>query len=104
MGEHPDSGRTVKVRLGKFGPIAQIGDADDEEPVVFASLNQDQQLDTITFEEALDLFQLPKDLGEYEGEIVSVNNGRFGPYVKFGTTFVSLPKGTTPWKLIAFSH
>ena len=99
LGKHPDSGRTVKVRLGKFGPIAQIGDADDEEAVVFASLNQDQQLETITFEEALDLFQLPKDLGEYEGEVVSVNNGRFGPYVKFGTTFVSLPKGTNPMEV-----
>jgi len=99
LGEHPDSGRTVKVRLGKFGPIAQIGDADDEEPVVFASLNLDQQLDTISFEEALDLFQLPKDLGEYEGEIVSVNNGRFGPYVKFGSMFVSLPKGKNPMEV-----
>jgi DNA topoisomerase-1 len=99
LGNHPDSGRTVKVRLGKFGPIAQIGDADDEEAVVFASLNQDQQLDTITFEEALDLFQLPKDLGEYEGEVVYVNNGRFGPYVKFGSTFVSLPKGTNPMEV-----
>ena len=96
LGTHPDSGRTLKVRLGKFGPIAQIGDADDEEAVVFASLSQDQQLDTITFQEALDLFQLPKDLGEYEGEVVTVNNGRFGPYVKFGTTFVSLPKGKNP--------
>jgi len=99
LGTHPDSGRTVKVRLGKFGPIAQIGDAEDEEPVVFASLSQDQQLDTITFEAALDLFQLPKDLGEYEGEIVTVNNGRFGPYVKFGATFVSLPKGTNPMEV-----
>ena len=99
LGKHPDSGRTVKVRLGKFGPIAQIGDADDEEAAVFASLNQDQQLDTISFEEALDLFQLPKDLGEYEGEIVSVNNGRFGPYVKFGSTFVSLPKGKNPMEV-----
>jgi DNA topoisomerase-1 len=99
LGKHPDSGRTVKVRLGKFGPIAQIGDAEDEEAVVFASLNQDQQLDTISFEEALDLFQLPKDLGEYIGEVVSVNNGRFGPYVKFGTTFVSLPKGTNPMEV-----
>ena len=99
LGTHPDSGRTVKVRLGKFGPIAQIGDSDDEEAVVFASLNQDQQLDTITFQEALDLFQLPKDLGEYEGEVVTVNNGRFGPYVKFGSTFVSLPKGKNPMEV-----
>ncbi|MGB2085987.1 MAG: type I DNA topoisomerase [Flavobacteriaceae bacterium] len=96
LGQHPESGRTVKVRLGKFGPIAQIGDADDEEAVVFASLNQDQQLDTISFDEALELFQLPKDLGEYEGEPITVNNGRFGPYVKFGSTFVSLPKGENP--------
>ena len=99
LGTHPDSGRTLKVRLGKFGPIAQIGDADDEEAVVFASLNQDQQLDTITFQEALDLFQLPKDLGEYEGEVVTVNNGRFGPYVKFGSVFVSLPKGKNPMEV-----
>lgn len=99
LGKHPDNGRTVKVRLGKFGPIAQIGDADDEEAVVFASLNQDQQLDTITFEEALELFQLPKDLGEYDGEIISVNNGRYGPYVKFGSTFVSLPKGKNPMEV-----
>lgn len=93
LGEHPTSGRVVKVRLGKFGPIAQIGNAEDEEKPVYASLSPEQQLDTITFEEALDLFKLPKDLGEYEGEVVTVNNGRYGPYVKFGTTFVSLPKG-----------
>ena len=99
LGEHPDNGRTVKVRLGKFGPIAQIGDADDEEAVIFASLNKDQQLDTITFEEALELFQLPKDLGEYEGEVITVNNGRYGPYVKFGSTFVSLPSGKNPMEV-----
>ena len=62
----------------------------------FASLSPDQQLSSITFEEAMDLFQLPKDLGTYEGEEVQVNNGRFGPYVKFGKTFVSLPKGVDP--------
>lgn len=96
LGEHPQTGRVVKVRLGKFGPIAQIGHAEDEEPVVFASLNPDQQLDTISFEEALELFQLPKDLGEYQGEVITVNNGRFGPYVKFGSSYVSLPKGHNP--------
>lgn len=99
LGEHPSSGRVVKVRLGKFGPIAQIGEKDDKDPVVFASLNQDQQLDTITLEAALELFQLPKDLGEYDGEAVSVNNGRFGPYIKFGSTFVSLPKGMNPMEV-----
>ena len=99
LGEHPDSGRVVKVRLGKFGPIAQIGNAEDDEKPVFASLTPEQQLDTITFEEALELFKLPKDLGEYEGEIITVNNGRYGPYVKFGSSFVSLPKGASPMDL-----
>lgn len=99
LGEHPDSGRVVKVRLGKFGPIAQIGNAEDDEKPVFASLAPEQQLDTITFEEALELFKLPKDLGEYEGEIITVNNGRYGPYVKFRSSFVSLPKGASPMDL-----
>ncbi len=93
LGEDPKTGRRVSVRLGKFGPMVQIGTVDDEEKPQFASLGPEQQLNTITYEEALDLFQLPKHLGEYEGEEVLVNNGRFGPYVKFGTAYVSLPKG-----------
>lgn len=96
LGEDPKTGKRVSVRLGKFGPMVQIGTVDDEEKPQFASLGPDQQLNTITFEEAMDLFKLPKDLGTYEGEEVLVNNGRFGPYVKFGETFVSLPKGTDP--------
>ena len=96
LGKDPKTGRQVSVRLGKFGPMVQIGTVDDEEKPVFASLSPEQQLNTITFEEAMDLFQLPKDLGEYEGENVQVNNGRFGPYVKFGKAFVSLPKGVDP--------
>jgi len=96
LGKDPKSGKQVSVRLGKFGPMVQIGTVDDEEKPTFASLSPDQQLNTITFEEAMDLFQLPKDLGEYEGEEVQVNNGRFGPYVKFGKAFVSLPKGVDP--------
>ena len=99
LGTDPKSGREVKVRLGKFGPIAQIGNADDEEKPVFASLTTEQQLDTITFEEAMELFQLPKSLEDYEGQPVSINNGRFGPYVKFGEVFVSLPKGTNPMEV-----
>ena len=99
LGEHPDSGRVVKVRLGKYGPIAQIGEKDDNDPVVFASLNHDQQLENISLQEALDLFQLPKNLGSYEDEEISVNNGRFGPYIKFGKTFVSLPKGENPMEV-----
>ena len=99
LGTDPKSGRELKVRLGKFGPIAQIGNSDDDEKPVFASLTNEQQLDTITFEEALELFQLPKSLGDYEGEELTVNNGRFGPYVKFGDMFVSLPKGSNPMEI-----
>ena len=96
LGEDPKSGRVVKVRLGKFGPIAQIGESEEEEKPVFASLNPDQQLGTITFEEALRLFELPKSLGNFKEEEVIVNNGRFGPYVKFNNKFISLPKGLLP--------
>lgn len=95
LGEHPESGKTVLVRLGKFGPIAQIGAPEDEEKQ-FASLNKDQNLGTITLEEALELFLLPKTLGTYEGEEVIVSNGRFGPYIRFGKMFVSLDKGEDP--------
>ena len=96
LGEDPKTGKRVSVRLGKFGPMVQIGTVDDEEKPQFASLSPDQQLNTITYEEAMDLFQLPKNLGTYESEEVLVNNGRFGPYVKFGAAFVSLPKGVDP--------
>ena len=99
LGTDPKSGRELKVRLGKFGPIAQIGNSDDEEKPVFASLTNEQQLDTITFEEALELFQLPKSLGDYEGQALTVNNGRFGPYIKYGDMFVSLPKGSNPMEI-----
>ena len=95
LGTHPDTGKTILVRLGRFGPMAQIGAPDDEEKI-FASLRPDQQLTSITLEEVLDLFKLPKSLGLVDGEDVSVNNGRFGPYVKFGKKFISLPKGMDP--------
>ncbi|MFD2891734.1 type I DNA topoisomerase [Flavobacterium chuncheonense] len=95
LGMHPQLNKPVSVRLGKFGPMAQIGDAEDEEKQ-FASLLPDQNIGTITLEEALTLFLLPKALGQYEGEEVEVNNGRFGPYVRFGKTFISLPKGEEP--------
>jgi len=84
--------------LGKFGPIAQIGAPEDEEKQ-FASLNTTQNLGTITMEEALELFLLPKSLGAYEGEEVIVSNGRFGPYIRFGTMFVSLDKGENPMEV-----
>lgn len=95
LGTDPKSGKPVSVRLGKFGPMAQIGDANDEEKI-FASLRSDQNISTITLEETLNLFLLPKQLGTYLGEEVEVNNGRFGPYVRFGKTFISLPKGEEP--------
>ncbi|ALJ04920.1 DNA topoisomerase I [Pseudalgibacter alginicilyticus] len=96
LGKDPKSGKQVSVRLGRFGPMVQIGTVDDEEKPQFASLSPDQQLTTITYEEAMDLFQLPKNLGVYKDQDIEVNNGRFGPYVKFGDTFVSLPKGVDP--------
>ena len=95
LGTDPKTGKTILVRLGKFGPMAQIGEADDEEKQ-FASLMQDQNITTISLEEALKLFLLPKQLGEYKGEEIEVNNGRFGPYVRFGKQFISLPKGEDP--------
>jgi len=96
LGTDPETGRQVSVRLGKFGPMVQVGTVDDEDKPLFASLSPDQQLTTITYEEAMDLFQLPKTLGEYKDETIEVNNGRFGPYVKFGKKYVSLPKGVDP--------
>ncbi|MCK5814746.1 MAG: DNA topoisomerase I, partial [Flavobacteriaceae bacterium] len=98
LGKHPESGKTILVRLGKFGPMVQIGDRDDEDKV-FASLQPDQNLGTISLEEALDLFLLPKTVGKYEDEDVIISNGRFGPYVRFGTMFVSLPKGGNPLEM-----
>ncbi len=96
LGTDPKTGRQVSVRLGKFGPMVQIGTVDEEEKPQFASLSPDQQLNTITYEEAMDLFKLPKALGHYKDDEVEVNNGRFGPYVRYGKKFVSLPKGVDP--------
>ena len=96
LGDDPVSGRVVKVRLGKFGPIAQIGTVDDEDKPVFASLTTEQQLDTITLDEALELFKFPKEIGTYKGEIVTVNNGRYGPYLKYSSKSISIPKEIDP--------
>ncbi|MEC7454793.1 MAG: topoisomerase C-terminal repeat-containing protein, partial [Bacteroidota bacterium] len=86
----------LSVRLGKFGPMAQLGTVDDEEKPLFASIPDSLSLAKITFEEALDLFKLPATIGEYEGLPVQANNGRYGPYVLHNKVFVSLPKGTDP--------
>ncbi|WP_298221175.1 type I DNA topoisomerase [Flavobacterium sp.] len=95
LGKDPKTGRQVSVRLGKFGPMAQIGEAEDDDKK-FASLMSDQNIGNITLEDALNLFLLPKQLGTYKGEEVEVNNGRFGPYVRHGSAFISLPKGEDP--------
>ena len=96
LGDDPASGRVVKVRLGKFGPIAQIGTIDDEDKPIFASLTKDQQLDTITLNEALELFKFPKEIGTYKGETVTVNNGRYGPYLRYSSKSISIPKEIDP--------
>ena len=96
LGDDPVSGRVVKVRLGKFGPIAQIGTIDDEDKPIFASLTKDQQLDTITLNEALELFKFPKEIGTYKGETVTVNNGRYGPYLKYSSKSISIPNEIDP--------
>ncbi len=95
LGTDPKSGKPVSVRLGKFGPMAQIGAADDENKT-FASLLKEQNIGNITLEEVLNLFLLPKNLGTYKGEEVEVSNGRYGPFIRFGSMFVSLPKGEEP--------
>lgn len=92
LGTDPKSGRQVSVRLGRFGPMVQIGTVEDEEKPLFASLLPDQSLGSINYEEAMDLFKLPRRLGVYQGEEVEANVGRFGPYVKYGKKFVSMGK------------
>ena len=93
LGSDPKTGRQVAVRLGRFGPMVQVGTVEEEEKPLFASLLPDQSLNTITFEEAMDLFKLPRKLGVYEDEEIEANVGRFGPYVRFGKKFVSMGKG-----------
>ena len=96
LGTDPKSGRPVSVKIGRFGPVVQIGVASDTDKPRFAQLQKGQSIDTITLEEALELFALPRTLGEYEGEPVIVNVGRFGPYVQLGKQYVSLPAGSDP--------
>ncbi len=96
LGTDPQSGKPVFARMGRYGPMAQIGTSEDEEKPKFARLKPGQSIETVSLQEALDLFKLPLTLGDYEGQEVSVNVGRFGPYVKWGEQFVSLPKGKDP--------
>ncbi|GEM67447.1 DNA topoisomerase 1 [Sphingobacterium mizutaii NBRC 14946 = DSM 11724] len=96
LGVDPVTGKPISVRVGRFGPLVQIGTADDEEKPVFASLRKGQMIETITLEEALELFKLPKKVGEFEGKEMTVAIGRFGPYIRHNSSFYSLPKGLDP--------
>ena len=101
LGTDPVSGRQLSVKLGKFGPLAQIGTIDEEEKPVFASLRKEQSIESITYEEALELFKLPRQLGEYEDKVMTVAIGRFGPYIRHDSTFYSLPKTDDPMDVTA---
>ena len=97
LGIDPESGERIIARIGKFGPMVQIGESgDDDKKPKFASIPKSTRLESITLQEALDLFQLPKTLGQFKGEDAIVSQGRFGPYVKYGDMFVSLDKGEDP--------
>ncbi|MDR0824954.1 MAG: type I DNA topoisomerase [Prevotella sp.] len=99
LGIDPKSGRQVSVKIGRFGPMAQIGVQEDEEKPQFSGLQKNQSIATITLEEALKLFELPRTIGEFEGTEVSVGTGRFGPYIKHDKKFISLPKGYDPYSV-----
>ena len=96
LGIDPKSGRQVSVKIGRFGPVVQVGLASDTEKPRFAQLQKGQSIDSITLEEAMELFSLPRTLGEHEGEAMVANVGRFGPYIQWGKQYVSLPAGTDP--------
>ena len=96
LGTHPENNKEVSVRLGKFGPMVQVGTVEDEEKPKFASLPQELQIESVTIEQALSLFELPRTLGEFSGETLEANNGRYGPYIKFGKKFISITNGKSP--------
>lgn len=99
LGTDPVSGKPVSVKIGRFGPVIQIGTVDDEEKPRFAQLAKGQSLETIKLEEALEAFKLPRTLGEFDGHTVTVGVGRFGPYVRYDKLFVSIPKETDPMEI-----
>jgi len=99
LGTDPTSGRQLSVKLGKYGPLAQIGTAEEEEKPIFASLRKEQSIESISLEEALELFKLPRQAGEFEGSIMTVAIGRFGPYIRHDGAFYSLPKTDDPMEV-----
>jgi DNA topoisomerase-1 len=96
LGTDPKTGKPVFVKIGRFGPVVQIGTAEDKEKPRFAQLPKEQSMETITLEEALALFQLPREIGDFEGQTVVIGAGRFGPYVLHEKKYISLPKGADP--------
>jgi len=96
LGIDPKSGKPVFVKIGRFGPVVQIGSAEDKDKPRFAQLPKEQSMEAITLDEALELFKLPREIGEYEGKTVTIGAGRFGPYVLHDKKYTSLPKGTDP--------
>ena len=99
LGVDPATGRQLSVKIGKYGPLAQIGTSEEEEKPVFASLRKEQSIESITLEEALDLFKLPRQVGEFEGKVMTVAIGRFGPYIRHDSSFYSLPKTDDPMEV-----
>lgn len=99
LGKDPKSGKQVSVKIGRFGPMAQIGTQEEEEKPQFASLQKNQSITTISLEEALKLFELPRNVGDYEDKTMQVAVGRFGPYIRHDGKFVSLPKGVDPYSI-----
>ena len=96
LGVDPKSGRPVFVKIGRFGPVIQIGTAEDKEKPQFAQLPKEQSMESITLDEALELFKLPREVGEFEGKPVTIGAGRFGPYILHDRKYTSLPKGSDP--------
>ncbi len=99
LGTDPRTGRTVSVKIGRYGPMVQIGMQDESEKPQFASLQKEQSIATITLEDALKLFDLPRTLGDFEGKVMTVAVGRFGPYIRHNSQFVSIPKGLDPYTI-----
>ena len=99
LGKDPKSGKPVFVKIGRFGPVVQIGTADDEEKPQFAQLPTEMSMESITLEEAMELFKLPRQVGKYEGTPITIGAGRFGPYVMHDKKFVSIPKNIDPLEI-----
>ena len=99
LGKDPKSGKPVFVKIGRFGPVVQIGTADDNEKPTFAQMPKDKSIETITLEEALELFKLPREIGDHQGKPVTIGAGRFGPYILFDRKYTSVPKGVDPMSI-----